>query len=90
MIKFGERVDAPPVFSAQLRKDLAPGVANAGSKDLLLKRIMETNKVEPLSSSSISMAKKSKGNAVSAEERQKIIDMHRALKKAKQPHQKPT
>uniref|UniRef100_A0A914XXR2 Coiled-coil domain-containing protein 137 n=1 Tax=Panagrolaimus superbus TaxID=310955 RepID=A0A914XXR2_9BILA len=80
VIQFGERVDAPPTFSAKFRKEFDPLFANAGSKDLLLKKMMEKKNVSvPSSTPLIQLPKDSK---VSAEERQRVIDMHRALKKA--------
>uniref|UniRef100_A0AC35G3Q8 Coiled-coil domain-containing protein 137 n=1 Tax=Panagrolaimus sp. PS1159 TaxID=55785 RepID=A0AC35G3Q8_9BILA len=81
VIQFGERVDAPPKFSAKFRKEFDPLFANAGSKDLLLKKLMEKNAIpgQPISSPIVQVQKNSN---VSAEERQRVIDMHRALKKA--------
>lgn len=84
VIKFGERVDAPPVFSGKFRKELDPIFANAGSKDLLLKRVLENNMASTtiVTNEAPRSSKHAKsGGTVSAEERQRIIDMHRALKK---------
>jgi len=76
IIPFGERVDAPPEFKGKL-KSIADLSAKAGSKDLLLKRVLESNNSTKNQNSS-SLPKKSK---ISNEERQNVIKMYRELKK---------
>jgi len=78
IIPFGERVDAPPEFKGKL-KSIADPSAKAGSKDLLLKRVLESNNSTKNQTAS-SLPKKSK---VSNEERQNVIKMYRELKKKK-------
>ncbi|KAE9551497.1 hypothetical protein FO519_005291 [Halicephalobus sp. NKZ332] len=77
IIPFGERVDAPPEFKGKL-KNIADPSAKAGAKDLLLKRVLESNSsTKNHTSSDLPKSK------VSNEERQNVIKMYRQLKKKK-------
>ncbi|KAI6221292.1 hypothetical protein M3Y99_01565800 [Aphelenchoides fujianensis] len=91
IIPFGERVDAPPVFSKNVRKLLDSG--QAGKKDLLLKDLLRKNEKPP----TVHEAEKSDDDSdekprvigklkrrVSEAERLRTIEAYRQLKKKKE------
>ncbi|KAI6216189.1 hypothetical protein M3Y99_01835300 [Aphelenchoides fujianensis] len=91
IIPFGERVDAPPVFSKNVRKLLDSG--QAGKKDLLLKDLLRKNEKPAV----VHEATESDGDSdekprvigklkrrVSEAERLRTIEAYRQLKKKKE------
>lgn len=99
MIPFGETSDAPPSFSAALRKKLEPLQAQvcsisarqttgflfqAGGKDLLLKKLVRQDEGGAKGQSTSSKAGKNKSKQVVDEaERLAVIEAYRKLKNAK-------
>uniref|UniRef100_A0AC34R3S0 Uncharacterized protein n=1 Tax=Panagrolaimus sp. JU765 TaxID=591449 RepID=A0AC34R3S0_9BILA len=69
IIPFGERVDAPPEFKGL--KKLGDSSKKAGSKDLLLKQVLENNQTKAVPES----------KKVSEQERQRVIALYRQRKK---------
>ncbi|KAI6237112.1 hypothetical protein M3Y95_00230700 [Aphelenchoides besseyi] len=89
IIPFGERADAPPVFSKSVRKLLDAG--QAGKKDLLLKSLFKTNQTttskdnesdDELNAVDGVIGKPKR--RVTEADRLRVIDAYRNLKKSKE------
>ncbi|CAI5449363.1 unnamed protein product [Caenorhabditis angaria] len=78
VIAFGERYDAPPVFGGHLKKKFEPLLAKAGQKTLLLHSILAkgNEKTKYLDNSTSTIQ----------EERQRVIDAYRSIKKTRSGH----
>uniref|UniRef100_A0A7E4V051 Coiled-coil domain-containing protein 137 n=1 Tax=Panagrellus redivivus TaxID=6233 RepID=A0A7E4V051_PANRE len=83
VIPFGEVANAPPQFKGALKAKIDPLSAQAGSKDLLLKKLLRSNESGATNAPSSSSSTKpvSKNSTVTEAERQNVVDLYREMKR---------